>query len=63
MFQWQTLPLIGNVPSSEYHYKIYVYTGFKGHSDTDSNVYFILNGAKNDTGVRTMSDGTRKVSL
>ena len=60
-FQWSVLPLIGNVPLASHSYEMIVYTGKKKKAGTDSNVSFVLAGIKGDTGIRQLSDGSRKV--
>ena len=44
-------------------YEVHVFTGFKKHSETESNIQIVVIGTDGDTGVLCLNDGIRKVSL
>ena len=46
-----------------YYYKVSVYTGMRQGAGTESKVYFVVNGENGDTGVRSLTDGDKKVQL
>ena len=46
-----------------YAYEIHVYTGFKKHSETDSNISLVVIGTEGDSGVMKLTDGERKVRV
>ena len=64
LFQWEVLPLIGNIADTGYEYEVHIYTGFKRHSETDSKVHINIFGAYGSTGNRELTDvEKRKVGV
>ncbi|XP_070533290.1 polycystin-1-like protein 2 isoform X1 [Ptychodera flava] len=59
--RWATLPLKDNDARHGFSYKISVYTGISRGAGTRSKVKFLLSGDNDDTGVRSLEDGQRKV--
>jgi len=59
--QWTVQPLVDNYDEDEFEYLIHVHTGFKMSAGTKSKVFFRVNGATAETGVRKMDDGFRQV--
>ena len=55
------LPLLDNRPGYDYWYKVFVYTGGKSNAGTESKVYVEVMGEEEDSGVRCLTDGERKV--
>ena len=55
------LPLVCNIPDDKCAYEVYVYTGSKKNAETESNVFIEVYGEDDDSGVRQLDDGTRKV--
>ena len=53
--------LCDNKETDGYFYMVAVHTGLRPGAGTKSNVCFILAGEANDSGVRLLSDGERKV--
>ena len=53
--------LCDNKETDEYFYMVAVHTGLRLGAGTKSNVCFILAGEADDSGMRLLSDGERKV--
>lgn len=56
----RVMPLIDNRLSDEYYYQILVFNGQRINSGTQSKVYFILSGEKDETNARRLEDPYRK---
>lgn len=63
IFQWGVTLLADNYKCDSYFYLITVHTGMVRGAGTKSNIHFCIAGEDNDTGVRILSDGVRKVGF
>ncbi|XP_055955065.1 polycystic kidney disease protein 1-like 2 [Patella vulgata] len=58
--QWGVTVLADNYKDDSYFYLVTVYTGLVRGGGTTSNISFNLSGERDDSGVRTLTDGVRK---
>lgn len=54
-------PLPDNDPSDMYLYEVTVQTGMRSSAGTDSNVFIILSGERDETEIRQLADDKRPI--